>query len=220
MINLDTTEAAFAVLATEYDSRKQLAEQQVEEWKWATWHVFDPKPLYQERTGYAPGRLLKKEPSEKLNCMEYGFDQEGRIVVARQYSDFGFYETFYQWSACLIESAHFDCAADKKPLKIELVKLKDGKAVRSVSSGANGCCVETYAWTGSQVTTIHQSTEWRVADETPELKPNYVAVCEHDDAEVLQRISREWFDGTPAMLVVREDVPFERVGKRIRRRHG
>lgn len=219
MIELDFAEAAFATLASEYHSRKQLAEQQVVEWKWASWHVFDQKPLALERCGYAPGRMLKQKPAETNDCIEYGFDHERRILVERQHTEFiGFYETFRKWSETLIESVHYDYAPDKKPINIEFVELKEGKAVRSISSAVNGCSIERYIWTGSQLTTVHQVTAERVDSETPELLPNYIATCEYDASGVLQRITRSFYDRTDESQVVSVTTPFERIGKRIRRK--
>lgn len=219
MIELDFTEAAFATLASEYHSRKQLAEQQVVEWKWASWRVFYQKPLELERGGYAPGRMLKQKPSETNNCVEYGFDHERRILVERRYTEgVGFYEIFLKWSETLIESAVYDCAPDKKPINIEFVELVEGKAVRSISSAVNGCSIERYIWTGLQLTTVHQDTKERVNSETPELLPNYIAKCEYDDAGVLQRITRSFYDRTDASQIVSVTTPFERIGKRIRRK--
>lgn len=220
MLELSITETAFAGLAAEYHSRKELAEQQVVEWKWESWHMFNPKPLYFERSGHAPGRPLKLKPTDKNNRIEYGLDEERRIVVTRQYNQFGFYETFYKYAPRWIESAHFDCHAAKEPINIELVELEEGKAVSATSSAVNGCSTETYERTGTQVTTIHQATAERIADKTPELLPNYVAACEYDDAGKLQRVTRTWFDRSPAMLVISTDTPVERVGKGIRRRTG
>jgi len=218
MIDLAFSEAAFASLAPEYESRKKLAEQLVVEWKWASWKVHSLEPLYLERCGYAPGRILKKKPECTDNRVEYGFDQAGRIAVERQHRQFGFYETFQKHSDTIIESAHYDYGTGNKPIKITFVTVEDDKAVRSVSSAVNGCCIEEYTWTNSLLTTVVQFTAERVGNETPVLLRNYVAECEYDDSGRLQRIKRSFYDPDDQSTIISVTTPFERVGKRIRRK--
>ena len=218
MVDLIFAEAAFASLASEYKVRKQLAEQLVVRWKWASSTVFTLTPMSLERRGYAPGRLLKQKPPETNDCIEYGFDQDGRISVERQHNEFGFSETFQKHSDTLIESVHYDYKPDKNPINIEFVVLEDGKAKRSVCSAMNGCSIEEYEWTDSLLTTVVQFTAERVGNETPALLRNYIAECEYDGAGVLQRITRSFYDQTDETTIDSVTTPFERVGKRIRRR--
>ena len=64
MVDLVFAEAAFASLASEYEVRKQLAEQLVVQWKWASSTVFALTPMSLERRGYAPGRLLSTRATQ------------------------------------------------------------------------------------------------------------------------------------------------------------
>jgi len=218
MIELSFAEFAFAALATEFDLRKKIAEQQVVKWKWASSHVFDPKPLYLERNGYAPGRMLKQKPSEANGCVEYGFDVRRRIAVERSYNEVGFYETFLKWSETLIESAHYDCGPDKDPINVEFIEVEAGKVVRSISSAVNGCCIENYHWMGSQLVAVHQATAERTDSGTPKPVLNCIIKCEYSDSGVLQRITRSFCDRTAESRIASVTTPFERVGNRIRRK--
>jgi hypothetical protein len=96
-------------LADEYPKLRERAEAAVVDWRWApsdaTLHVREP--LFAERIG-APARgLLRNEPADKSDVLEYGFDARDRIVVARLHAFGDRYEDLFFPSARRVEWVSF-----------------------------------------------------------------------------------------------------------------
>lgn len=81
-------EERFNTLASQYNQIKQSCEAKVAVWQWASNDWYDPRPLWFERQGNRPGRLLKKSPKKQDDKVEYGFDERGVVQVARQHVRF------------------------------------------------------------------------------------------------------------------------------------
>src|SRR5262245_32299505 len=88
-------EKRFVRLGEQYTRRKSQAESCVDAWHWATRPVWDLNPPYFEMNGEKPGRNLPAKPAQLNGAFSYGTDSSGRIVVERQYSEFGRYERFF-----------------------------------------------------------------------------------------------------------------------------
>jgi hypothetical protein len=69
------------------DALEAEAEARVRRWVWTThnsvrWRF---EPLYGERTGESPGRILAAPPDRLRDVDAYGYDEQGRLVLARLY---------------------------------------------------------------------------------------------------------------------------------------
>ncbi|AMP98816.1 hypothetical protein AY601_1909 [Pedobacter cryoconitis] len=84
------TKAAFEQLKIE-------TERQVTTWFWATSDLYNPEPFHYESNHWTRGRKLKAEPEKKAEHCQYGLNNQGEIIVERQYTSFEqyFYQTFY-----------------------------------------------------------------------------------------------------------------------------
>jgi hypothetical protein len=211
-------EVAFSKLGVEYFARKKISEGAVSEWKWASWCWFEVQPLYFERHGWAPGRTLRQTPTKRDGRVECGFDEMGRLAVERQYNEFGFYETFYDWSAKPIEVAHFDYSPEKKPINIILVEMDHERAVASFTSAIRGFTREEYKWVGPLVHEVDVHYAKRDNGKLSALRPWHIAKAQYDDAGVLQRVELVWPLAPPERPKPTVELMFERRGTRIWRR--
>jgi hypothetical protein len=212
------TESGFAALGSEYRTRKERAEAVVCDWKWAKWSWFDPRPLYLERHGSAPGRQLRQHPVSPRSGVSCGLDRSGRVTVERQFNEFGFYETFYDWSAEPLEVAHFDYSAEKRPINLLIVLMEAGRAVASFVAAIYGFTREEYRWDGPLVREVDVYHAEREDGHLPPLQRWHTAKAQYTGKGVLERVEIVW----PPSHSDRPDevakVVFERRGKRIFRR--
>ena len=78
-------------LVDDYGYLRARAEAGVQRWAWAhgdaALHVREP--LHAERLGARPRGLLTKAPKRQVNVMEYGYETDELVVVARRYGAFG-----------------------------------------------------------------------------------------------------------------------------------
>jgi hypothetical protein len=224
MDTLTEVEAAFAALGGEFHARKKAAEKAASTWQWASWCWFDIKPLHFERSGSKPGRPLRQEPSDRRNCVACGLDREGRVVVERQFNEFGFYETFYDWGISTVDAAHYDyyeersrlgLSTKKQPINLVRAQLHDGRIVASDMAAIHGYTRETYRWEGDLVREVGVQNATRKDGVLAPLQPWHTARAHYDGAGVLHRVDRVW----PASAVGRSEdlveIMFERRGKTI-----
>jgi len=218
MDTLEQVESAFAKLASEYRSRKRLCEGTVRDWRWATWSWFDPRPLYFERHGFTPGRRLRQAPADKYGYVCCGFDEFGRVTVEREFNKFGFYESFYNWTADAIQVAHFDYAPDKKPINLLVVRIVGSRAISSSVAATHGHEREDYHWDGDQVRQVDVSHARREQGHLEDLKPLHTARARYNEKGLVQRVELVWPASPPAQLEEIIELMFERRGKKIYRR--
>lgn len=66
---------------------RRACEAAVVEWQWAaeSSSLHRPQPLYRERHGLGPPKLLDKPPLSPRHEQQYGLDANGEITVAREY---------------------------------------------------------------------------------------------------------------------------------------
>jgi hypothetical protein len=219
MDTVQKLESAFASLGSEYSFRKKLAEKAVQKWHWATFTMFDPRPLYFERAGFGPGRRLKQAPSNRYGRAYYGTDEKGRITVERDFNEFGFYETFYNWASDLVEVTHFDYASDKKPINFTIVCLNENRALSSNTAAIGSYSEEEYQWDGELVSQVILRQARREQGSLEEIQHWYTAKATYDHQGVLQKLELHWPPDPPKRAEPSIEVMFERRGKRIYRRH-
>jgi hypothetical protein len=214
----EAIERAFAHLSDEYKFRKALSEKSVQEWRWSTNLWFDPRPFHFERMGHAPGRQLRGEPADRNGRVCCGIDECNRVVVVMEFNEFGFYETFYNWSVQPVQAAHYDYAPGKRAINLLFVDFVDGKAVSSETSAIHGFSREQYEWKGDRVVTVRKDHAKREEGRLAPVAPLHVTTIEYDaDGRVLRIVDR-W---PPSLLTGPTEVAeliFERRGRKIYRR--
>ena len=218
MDTIEQVESAFANLASEYLSRKTRSERTVREWRWATWCWFDLRPLYFEREGFTPGRRLRQAPADRYGCACCGFDEMGQVAVQREFNEFGFYETFYNWTANPIEVAHFDYSEDKKAINIMIVRTDGARVISSSAAATHGHMREDYEWDGDQVRQVAVSHAHREQGHLEDLRPLHTAKAFYDDKGAVQRVELLWPPAPPKQPEAIIELMFERRGKKIYRR--
>ena len=219
MDSVEKLESAFASLAGEYSFRKKLAEKSVREWRWATFTWFDLRPLYFERAGYAPGRRLRQAPANRYGRAYYGLDEEERITVERDFNEFGFYETFYNWASDPVEVAHFDYSPDKKPINLMIVRRVENRPISSSTAAINSYIHEDYQWDGELVSHVVRRVAPREHGSLQDLRHWYTAEATYGNKGVILRVELHWPPAPPERTDPIVEVMFERRGNRIYRRH-
>lgn len=210
---IDLVEAAFAGLAGEYKRRKKAAEKLVVEWKWSKSSLFDLRPLWNESHGWATGRPLRQAPAKPVNHFESGFDKSGRLVVERQYTPYGPYETFCDWSTDPVEVAHYDYGREKEPINLMHAYLEDGRTISTFRSAVYGFDREVYHWEDGVVTSIDVFHADRKNGKLARPKKWHTVRARYDAAGVLQRV-----DLVPPSKSSKPEVVYERRGTKIFRR--
>ena len=208
-------EMRFARLARQYKDRKALAESLVCSWAWATKAIWHLNPLYFEMNGDRPGRPFKKKPSAWRSTFSYGTDDSGRIVVEREPTDFGSYETFYDWSKNPVEVARFSYDKDKSPINLQLALYVDGQLVQIATSAIGGASLESFHLDGPHGTRI----EIRFADRTEKglqkLADYQIVKASYDSDGSVQRVVIDWLPRPPDVRKLTSEVVFNRGGKPV-----
>ena len=217
--DVEQIESAFESLASEYPFRKKLAENQVLEWHWATFTWFDLRPLHFERCGIRPGRRLRRAPADRYGRNYYGLDQKGRVVVERDFNEFGFYETFYNWNCHSVEVVHFDYGPEKKPINFMMVRYSENRPTSSSTSAIASYQYENYRWNGDLISQVDLHVAERRQGSLEKLRLWHTAHATYDDKRVLQRVELHWPTDLQRDANDSAEVKFERRGKRIYRPH-
>ncbi|HEX6000941.1 MAG TPA: hypothetical protein VFZ16_16330 [Hyphomicrobiaceae bacterium] len=217
-------EAAFAKLGGEYRARKEASERVVCAWQWATFSMFDVRPLHFEQNGIKPGRPLRRKPSTRHNFVAYGLDRERRVVVERDHNEHGFYETFYEWTTDSVEAAHFDYYAEqtssgrgvgKKAINLLRASMTNGRIVASDMAAAQGYTREEYRWEGGLVREVWVLHAVRRDGVRPPLRPSHTTRAHYDEDGVLKCVDRVWPAADVGRLEDLVEIMFERRGKTI-----
>ena len=145
----------------------QACEDAVVEWRWAREgsDLQRPEPLYRERYGTPTPRLLRQPPAVPRDEQQYGFDADGKIVVAREYVEPGCFreelrvphgETVvgYRWSET------------GEPTEVNVARYAGGK-IRSYvtvlpegrTDSLRGSSSESYVYDGDLVSEIHDDSD-------------------------------------------------------------
>jgi hypothetical protein len=80
---MQTLDARWQQVFTEYPSLKAANEAQVIRWEWATNQRYDPRPLYFQRHHVRPGKVIQEKTDDQVYVWQYGFDRHNEIVVTR-----------------------------------------------------------------------------------------------------------------------------------------
>lgn len=116
--------------AADYARLKAQCEGEVLRWEWYNAPCFTLQPLYFERTGRPPGKLLPSPPVVLTRGHQYGFDAGGQVVVYREWqSSTHYYETFYYGTADGREAICYNLS-DGAAMSAERVVCENGLPVR------------------------------------------------------------------------------------------
>jgi hypothetical protein len=206
-------EKRFARLRAQYSQRKSLAESQAETWYWATREVWDLNPLYFEMNGARPGQKLSAKPARLDGAFAYATDASGRIVIEREYSDFGPSERFIDWSKSPLEVAYF--APQKSPINLKLASFRGDKLFQIATAAEYSVSMETYHWHGPLLTRI----EIRYADRKSsglEKMADYQEVhAAYDSDGQVKRVEIHWLPRPPHVHRLEKEVVFKRRDKPV-----
>jgi hypothetical protein len=149
----------FRNLKSEYQSLKQRSEAKVVIWRWARNPRHDPRPFWYERNRWKPGHFLKPMPARPNGLYEYGYDEEGNVVVGRSHVSSEpdrtwFYETFYIRDGDIVDIAHFDYHPEKKPIYVAQCTYKGNRLILWESRATRGSSREHYRWDKKRVSLI------------------------------------------------------------------
>ena len=214
------TRALFESLASTYATRKRSAEAVATRHEYYTVPAHDIRPLHFERSGATPGRKCNAERAHaSVAGVMVGVDGTGRVAFGRQYNPYGFYETFYEWEAAVTTSCHYDYSAEKAPINVTRVQLREGRPYQAVACGVQGCSVETYRYENGLLAIVSLAHAARTAGVVAQLSPLRRETLSYDSEGRLARVT--WADlvSTEAGIRMRPEWPvYERRGRRIWRR--
>ena len=205
------------MLANDYKKRKSQSEGLVKSWKWATASLYDPRPLYFERHGLSKGRKLRTEPVDGRGYWSCGLDNSGRVVVEHEYNEFGFYETFYDWSTNPLQVAHYDYTNDKRPIYLLTLTSEGERFISSECAAIHGYLREEYNWDNMNLIEVNVSYSSREDGQISRLQHWHTARIFYREGGVVQRVELHWpskLSTSPEGIV---ELMFERRGKRIYR---
>jgi hypothetical protein len=95
-----------------YDGLRQNCEGAVCRWEWAIGALYELDPLFLLQPGIPPGRPQSTAPANLANWSVHGFDNDDRLVLTRDYTEFpsqNYYEQFYVWRPDRILGYSFHC---------------------------------------------------------------------------------------------------------------
>jgi hypothetical protein len=114
--------------AGEYERRKTAAERAVVRWQAFTGTAWDPRPYYFERYQQKCGRPVARSGAK---CSQYGFDSQGRCVIAREPKpkDEPAYEEYFSYGGSNAESAAYRVARGNPLTYVSQQKYSGGNIV-------------------------------------------------------------------------------------------
>jgi hypothetical protein len=179
------------------------------DWRWAANPTGDEdlSPLSPQRMGYRPGRHRKLPAPEGRELTLYGYDADGRTLVAIERDGSGendYYDLFWHDEA---ESLALCVQAPRGPWPAQLMaawrsRNVDFRPVTIEHLGAEGGSVEQCRWDGDRVVEVrheYRGREWNLS---------FRDVVEWQGSKLL-RIERHWKDGPL-------EVKFERLPSGVR----
>lgn len=188
---IDLADKAFRKLAKEYASRKAAAEKLVVTWSYSKRSVADFRPLHDEASGWPPGRPMKSKPANLKNVFETGYDAMGRVMVEKQYTESArqFYETFYAWSADLVEVACYGYESEKDAIAMRSAEVVNGRVVAAWIAGRMGFGYDVYHWEAGRCVRIDSFHAHRPSGKRGPLRPFSITKAIYNEAGVLQRVA-------------------------------
>jgi hypothetical protein len=138
--------------------------------------------------------------------------------VERYYNEFGFYETFYDWTSGRPVAAHYDYSPEKAPIYLLVTHTDAGRVVESHHAATHGFALEAYRWTGDLVSEVSIRVAERKGRKLGRLRPYQRVRARYNAAGVLARVEVVWLPSPPERPDEDLQVPFQRRGGRILRR--
>jgi len=155
MNEIAITKERFKVAKKQFKSIKQECEGKVKSWFWASSDLYSLEPYYYERNKYPKGKVLKQEPQKKQRKCLYGVNEDGEIVVAREFTSLPeeyFYEVFYDRQSDFVEMFRFD-SSDKHLIWIEQYWLQAGQVIKNqIYDEEKNWLIETYELYDGKIT--------------------------------------------------------------------
>ncbi len=166
METLKQLQQEFAEASQNYESIKKETEAKVIEWFWASDWLFSLEPYYFEENKFSKGRKLKEEPEEKENKFQYGIDNNGEIIVERQYTGLKdlYYETFIVRNPNKIVSYRYDYGSQKININIKLFLYENSTLTTSYTIVKDGWVEYTYRYENGRLTSRLMQ---RISDNKP-----------------------------------------------------
>jgi hypothetical protein len=182
----------FEIAAGRYSELKERCEARVVNWRWASLACFDLSPFYFLRSQMPKGYFLRQKPEFLNGKYQYGFDEEGQIIVIRQALTFPpnilFYEEFLEYKSNIIETTLYDYLPEKSAINVaEQIKV-DNKVqalYRCYNSGIS-----------SEVCEYQEQRLYRILTsfytDDAQLKQSNLDTFEYDKIGRIQSIKRDW----------------------------
>lgn len=131
------------------------AEAKVTRWRYTTGPVYDPRPHYAERLGMLRVKHLRKRPAKLDGIYQYGFDDVGRLLIARRHGGIAdqFYEELFEHQEERIDFVCIGLGESKVGIR-GVVHLERGRVVAYERTGATWKHEERYFYEDAHVTRI------------------------------------------------------------------
>ncbi len=115
--------------------------------------------MWYERNRWKEGTILKVPPTRPNGYYEYGYDSNGKLLVARNHVSSEpdrcwYYETFYIYIQAIIESAHFHYNPEKEPINLSRSIYQGNQITLWESCAKRGIMRERYRWNKNHIVFI------------------------------------------------------------------
>ncbi len=181
----------FANAVQEYEALRKKTAVEVIRWEWAAGPYYELLPFEHLRTRFK-GKLLKIEPTKKNGCWQYGFDQQNRIVVIRQYTELenSFYEEFFDYSGEVTEGVRFTYADTKELLNVTKYQFEKGLLLYFERHAQMGITKEDYIYQAGKLAKIYVKQQ-----ENGQAETTYEIAFKYDELGVIELIENIYPNG-------------------------
>ena len=185
METIHKLQTQFTQASNRYKTLRKETQDNVVQWFWASSWLLSLEPFYFEQHKFSKGRILKEEPENKKNKLQYGIDPNGEIIIERQYIDLEglYYETFLIRQADKIESYRFHYSPEKPIDNVELFLYDNGVLSTSYTVVKDGWIKYTYQYENKRLATKLMERLY-----TNQPVPNRIFVYTYDELGILETI--------------------------------
>jgi hypothetical protein len=146
--DLADLEKRFQSAQQSYPGLRDACEARVARWQWANGAVYELDPLFFLDAGIRVGQLSLSPPQSPAGWTAYGFTDDDRLVVERQYTelpDHQYYQGFYLELADRVVGYRFHYSTSRAVLNCSQLVIDDSRPSYFQRLGSHGWVSYTYA---------------------------------------------------------------------------
>jgi hypothetical protein len=174
----------------EYPTLKAACEAQVERWRWSSWDRIEETPYEFKRHGFAKGSWLENPPENRGDGIcQYGFDSEGRVIVARKPN-----EEFIQYEGNIVDATLYEYGR-REPINVTRRTFDGARLIQFERCTRHGLQREIYHYEAGKLARVES---WNTQDGAFSLWATDLFT--YDSSGRLDRIERAGANGGQSRL--------------------